>query len=97
MAPRSPNRKRVQKVRRDERVHVRARCGVSPAPFSNVLERSRRSFIEAEYRIVMFLVSMLFGVTTSSSKFSLRAYLPWPDLPVTNTGFWDPPPFRLLY
>jgi hypothetical protein len=34
---------------------------------------------------------------TSSGKFSLRAYLPWPDLPVTNTGFWDPPPFRLLY
>ena len=33
----------------------------------------------------------------SSSKFSLRAYLPWPDLPVTHTGFWDPPPFRLLY
>jgi hypothetical protein len=40
-----------------------------------------------------------FKVSTlaSSSKFSLRAYLPWPDLPVTHTGFWDPPPFRLLY
>ena len=37
------------------------------------------------------------SVLSSSSKFSLRAYLPWPDLPVTHTGFWDPPPFRLLY
>ena len=33
----------------------------------------------------------------SSGKFSLRAYLPWPDLPVTHTGFSHPPPFRLLY
>ena len=35
------------------------------------------------------------GCANSSSKFSLRAYLPWPDLPVTNTGFWDPPPVPL--
>ena len=31
----------------------------------------------------------------SSSEFSKRACLPWPDLPVTHTGFWDPPPVPL--
>ena len=30
-------------------------------------------------------------------NFRSRAYLPWPDLPVTHTGFSHPPPFRLLY
>ena len=35
--------------------------------------------------------SLLIMTDSSSSKFSLRAYPPWPDLPVTDTGFWDPP------
>ena len=45
----------LQKVRR---VHVRAVLALRRT-FRTFSERSRRSFIEAEYRIVMFLVSIV--------------------------------------
>ena len=50
-----------------------------------------------EHTCLLVLEARLSPRTQALVNFRSRAYLPWPDLPVTHTGFSDPPPFRLLY